>query len=220
MTLQAIVKQIDHWMIDKLIPACPEIRARHFRKPRSPRIAASIVEFGFNNPILVDTKSGIIAGHGRLSGRAKARACRNSRHRVGSLLRSAEASLHHSRIETRSKCWMGRDPASGGAGRATGRGFDTSVLGFEDEELACLLAAQDATEGLTDEDAVPPLGFAFRSSGRRIRSRGDSAVTSYSMCPFLLHHVGNKGAMPGTAKNRNLRCGKRRSPRPTACTLP
>src|SRR5437870_12937675 len=30
------------------------------------QIAASIAEFGFNNPILVDTKSGIIAGHGRL----------------------------------------------------------------------------------------------------------------------------------------------------------
>jgi DNA modification methylase len=32
-----------------------------------------------------------------------------------------------------------------------------SLLGFEDEELALLLAAQDAVEGLTDEDAVPEL---------------------------------------------------------------
>jgi hypothetical protein len=30
------------------------------------QIAASISEFGFNNPILVDTNAGIIAGHGRL----------------------------------------------------------------------------------------------------------------------------------------------------------
>jgi hypothetical protein len=35
--------------------------------------------------------------------------------------------------------------------------FDVSLLGFEDEELAQLLAAQDASEGLTDEDAVPEL---------------------------------------------------------------
>jgi 16S rRNA G966 N2-methylase RsmD len=35
--------------------------------------------------------------------------------------------------------------------------FDVSLLGFEDEELARLLAAQDAIEGLTDEDAVPEL---------------------------------------------------------------
>jgi DNA modification methylase len=35
--------------------------------------------------------------------------------------------------------------------------FDVGLLGFEDEELARLLAAQDAVEGLTDEDAVPEL---------------------------------------------------------------
>jgi hypothetical protein len=35
--------------------------------------------------------------------------------------------------------------------------FDVNLIGFEDEELARLLASQDATEGLTDEDAVPKL---------------------------------------------------------------
>jgi len=30
------------------------------------RVRFEIIEFGFNNPILVDTKAGIIAGHGRL----------------------------------------------------------------------------------------------------------------------------------------------------------
>jgi hypothetical protein len=34
-------------------------------------------------------------------------------------------------------------------------GFDVSLLGFADEELAWLLAAQDAAQGLTHEDAVP-----------------------------------------------------------------
>jgi hypothetical protein len=33
--------------------------------------------------------------------------------------------------------------------------FDLSIVGFDDEELARLLAAQEATPGLTDEDAVP-----------------------------------------------------------------
>jgi hypothetical protein len=35
--------------------------------------------------------------------------------------------------------------------------FNLGLIGFEDEELARLLAAQDAGEGLTDEDAVPDL---------------------------------------------------------------
>ena len=35
--------------------------------------------------------------------------------------------------------------------------FDLDLIGFDDVELARLLAAQDATDGLTDEDAVPDL---------------------------------------------------------------
>jgi len=35
--------------------------------------------------------------------------------------------------------------------------FDLRLTGFDDAELARLLAAQDAAEGLTDEDAVPEL---------------------------------------------------------------
>ena len=57
-------QRIEHWLIEKLIP--------YARNPRTHsdaqivQIAASIAEFGFNNPILVDTKAGIFAGHGRL----------------------------------------------------------------------------------------------------------------------------------------------------------
>jgi ParB-like chromosome segregation protein Spo0J len=64
MTVHAMAKHIEHWPLDKLIP--------YTRNPRThsdaqvAQIAASITEFGFNNPILVDTNSGIIAGHGRL----------------------------------------------------------------------------------------------------------------------------------------------------------
>jgi hypothetical protein len=35
--------------------------------------------------------------------------------------------------------------------------YDLSLVGFEDEELARLLEGQDATGGLTDEDAVPEI---------------------------------------------------------------
>src|SRR5437588_3212643 len=64
MVSQPIAKHIEHWPLDKLIP--------YARNPRThsdaqvAQIAASIAEFGFNNPILVDTQFGIIAGHGRL----------------------------------------------------------------------------------------------------------------------------------------------------------
>src|SRR5262249_25130465 len=57
-------KQIEIWLVDRLVP--------WLRNPRThsnaqvAQIATSISQFGFNNPILVDTKAGIIAGHGRL----------------------------------------------------------------------------------------------------------------------------------------------------------
>src|SRR5712692_5558466 len=50
--------------IDKLIPFARNPRTHS--DAQVAQIAASIAEFGFNNPILVDTKAGIIAGHGRL----------------------------------------------------------------------------------------------------------------------------------------------------------
>ena len=62
--LHAGARHIEQWPIDKLIP--------YGRNPRThseaqvAQIADSIRAFGFNNPILVDTQAGILAGHGRL----------------------------------------------------------------------------------------------------------------------------------------------------------
>jgi len=57
--------EIKYLLIDELTP--------YSRNPRThseeqiAQIAASIREFGFTNPILIDSKQGIIAGHGRLA---------------------------------------------------------------------------------------------------------------------------------------------------------
>src|ERR1700730_5300506 len=64
MTAQVLAKQLEHWPLDKLIPFARNPRTHS--DAQVAQIAASIAEFGFNNPILVDTNAGIIAGHGRL----------------------------------------------------------------------------------------------------------------------------------------------------------
>lgn len=56
--------RIEIWPIEKLIPY--ERNARTHSPEQVQQIAASIVEFGFTNPILVDGEQGIVAGHGRL----------------------------------------------------------------------------------------------------------------------------------------------------------
>ena len=56
--------RIEQWPLDRLKPYARNPRVHSQQQVN--RIAASILEFGFTSPILVDAKAGIIAGHGRL----------------------------------------------------------------------------------------------------------------------------------------------------------
>lgn len=58
-------KTIELWPVSRLKPY--EKNARTHSLDQVAKIVASIREFGFTNPILVDSKDGIIAGHGRLA---------------------------------------------------------------------------------------------------------------------------------------------------------
>lgn len=64
MTNPSIANRIDVWPVDRLQPY--ERNARTHSPEQVAKIAASITEFGFTNPILVGSADGIIAGHGRL----------------------------------------------------------------------------------------------------------------------------------------------------------
>lgn len=59
-----LANRIEHWSVDRLQPYARN--ARTHSPEQVAKIAASITEFGFTNPILVDSSDGIIAGHGRL----------------------------------------------------------------------------------------------------------------------------------------------------------
>jgi DNA modification methylase len=155
MILQAVAKHIELWLIDKLIPFARNPRTHS--DAQIAQIAASIAEFGFNNPILVDTKAGIIAGHGRLLAARK--------------LGLAEVPVivldHLSDAQKRAYVIADNQLALNAGwdeellrlelATLAGEAFDISLIGFDDVELARLLAAQDAAEGLTDADAVPEL---------------------------------------------------------------
>jgi len=56
--------RIEPWPIERLIPYARN--ARTHAAEQIEQIAASIAEFGFINPVLVDPNGGIIAGHGRV----------------------------------------------------------------------------------------------------------------------------------------------------------
>ena len=61
------------WPVEKLIPYANNPRTHS--EAQVAHIAKSIEEFGFTNPILVDTKAGILAGHGRLLAARKLGLC-------------------------------------------------------------------------------------------------------------------------------------------------
>jgi hypothetical protein len=57
--------KLQWWPVERLIPY--ERNARTHSPEQVAQLVASIQEFGFTNPILVDGNDGILAGHGRLA---------------------------------------------------------------------------------------------------------------------------------------------------------
>jgi DNA modification methylase len=62
--LVALADRIELWPVDRLRPY--ERNPRTHNEAQVDQIAASMVEFGWTNPILIDEGAGILAGHGRL----------------------------------------------------------------------------------------------------------------------------------------------------------
>ena len=64
MTASWLADKIEQWQTAKLVPYARN--ARTHSDAQVAQIAASIREFGFTNPVLIDGEGGIIAGHGRV----------------------------------------------------------------------------------------------------------------------------------------------------------
>lgn len=143
----------------KIIPRKPlelrgyERNARTHDEAQINQIVASIREFGFNNPILVDETDTIIAGHGRL-----AAALRMGLEQVPCIVLA-----HLSEVQRRAYI-LADNKIALNAGWDAGLlsleladlqgDLDLSVLGFSAGELAELMPLEPG-EGLTDPDQVP-----------------------------------------------------------------
>ena len=145
--------QIEQIQLEALIPYINNSRTHSDEQVA--QIAASIKEFGFNNPILVDKDNSIIAGHGRLQAARK----------LG-LTEVPCVRLEHL-TETQRKAYVIADNRLAlNAGwdnelltielnELLADGFALEILGFDSEELKTLLDPLEPTEGLVDEDQVP-----------------------------------------------------------------
>jgi DNA modification methylase len=118
------------------------------------QIAASIKEFGFNSPVLVDGENGIIAGHGRVLAAKKLNLDEVPTIELKHLTKTQKKAyiLADNRLALNSG-WD-NDLLALELGELSDDGFDLDLLGFDDTELS-LLDEPETTEGLTDEDSVP-----------------------------------------------------------------
>lgn len=145
-------EKFEVWAVDRLVPY--EKNSRTHSDEQVDQIATSISEFGFVNPILVDSQSGIIAGHGRLMAARK----------LG--LQSVPVLVVDHLTEKQKRAYIIADNKLAlNAGWDTvvlseelkalaADDFDVALTGFTDDELAELLSEeQEEPEG--DEEATP-----------------------------------------------------------------
>lgn len=134
----------------KLVPYARN--ARTHSPAQVDKIAASIREFGFLNPIITDGKNGIVAGHGRVMAAQK----------LGLAELPTIDAAHLTEAQKRAYVLADNRLALDAGwdnellrielGDLDKEGFDLSLTGFNVDEIAGLL---DTNEGLTDPDDVP-----------------------------------------------------------------
>jgi ParB-like chromosome segregation protein Spo0J len=145
---------IQIWPIDRLV-----LYARNPRKNDAvvDRMCSSIREFGFKIPVLARSDGEVVDGHLRIKAARKLRI-----EEIPVILCDewSPAQVKAFRLMVnRSVSWASWDDEllALELQELSESDFDLSLTGFDDAEVARLLAAGDAIEGLTDEDAVPEI---------------------------------------------------------------
>lgn len=139
---------------DRLIPYARNSRTHSDEQVA--QIAASIKEFGFLNPIIVDGESGIIAGHGRVMAAQKLGLkelpCVEASHltdaqRKAYVIADNKLALNAGWDDEMLRIELGE---------LGEMGFDLELTGFSLDEID-ELQIEEIEDGLTDEDAVPEI---------------------------------------------------------------
>lgn len=137
--------------IESLIPYA--LNSRTHSDAQVAQLAASIREFGFTNPVLVDEQNNLIAGHGRVLAARKLGLSEvpavivtglDDRKRRALIIADNKLALNAGWDEEALRVEL--EDLAGDFGE---------LIGFSEDELAALLAEAAVEEGLTDEDAAP-----------------------------------------------------------------
>ena len=144
--------QITEVAVEALIPYAKNSRTHD--DAQVAQSAASIKEFGWTNPILVDGDKGIIAGHGRLMAARKLGLTKVPVIELKDMTEAQKKAYVIADNKLAMNAGWDMDFLKLELQDLEDADFDLSLTGFDDKELDALLAPP-IEEGLTDEDAVP-----------------------------------------------------------------
>jgi DNA modification methylase len=149
--------QVERWPIERLLPYAAN--ARTHGEDQTARIAASIVEFGFNVPCLVDERGVLIAGHGRLLAARRLGLAQVPVIRLDHLtdVQARAYRLADNKL-TELSTWD-EDLLAAEFRRLDEDGFDLSLTGFGEDEIGRLLDGLDGEPGSSageNETPEPP----------------------------------------------------------------
>lgn len=144
--------QIERIGVEALIPYARNSRTHS--DAQVAQIAASIREFGFTNPVLVDEANGIIAGHGRVLAARKLKMPDVPAIRLSHLTEAQKRAYVIADNKLALNAGWDIELLRLEINDLRGLEFDVALTGFSTEELDALMAAP-GTDGLTDPDAIP-----------------------------------------------------------------
>jgi len=147
------LSKIELIKIDQLIPYARNSRTHS--DAQVAQVAASIKEFGFTNPVLIDADDGIIAGHGRVLAARKLKLDDVPCIRLGHLTESQKKAYIIADNKLALNSGWDEEMLKLELLELKEIDYDIDVIGFDENELAALLNETEVNEGLTDEDAVP-----------------------------------------------------------------
>lgn len=145
--------KIDYRRVDDLVPYVRNTRTHS--ELQIAEVAASINEFGFTNPILVDGENGIIAGHGRLMAAQKIGMTEVPVIELAHLNDAQKRAYVIADNKLAEKAGWDENLLALELGDLADMGFDATLTGFCEDEIANIIQAANSSQGLTDEDETP-----------------------------------------------------------------
>jgi hypothetical protein len=167
-------RSIEHRPVADLVPFANN--ARTHSEAQVAQIAASIREFGFNNPVLVDGANGIIAGHGRVMAARKLGLAQVPVIELAHLSETQKRAYILADNRLAEMAGWDRDLLSLELADLDELGVDLGGLGFDGAELDALLGHGRPTRGRRPRPSHPSIPSAVQAISGSLARTGCSAA--------------------------------------------